>query len=27
LTWVDGYEDTQSIKKKSLIVDIETQRK
>lgn len=26
LTWVDGHEDTQSIKKKSIIVDIDTQR-
>lgn len=26
LTWIDGHEDTQSIKKKSTVVDIETQR-
>ncbi len=26
LTWVNGYEDTQSVKKRSAIIDIETQR-
>ena len=26
LTWIDGYEDTQSIKKKSIVVDLDTQR-
>jgi diguanylate cyclase (GGDEF)-like protein len=26
LTWVDGYEDTQSIKKRSLVTDIDSQR-
>ena len=26
LTWIDGYEDTQSIKKKSIVIDIDTQR-
>jgi diguanylate cyclase (GGDEF)-like protein len=27
LTWIEGHEDTQSIKKRSIIVDIDTQRK
>ena len=27
LTWVNGYEDTQSIKKQSFVVDIDAQRK
>jgi len=26
LTWIEGYEDTQSIKKKSIVIDIDTQR-
>ena len=26
LTWIDGHEDTQSIKKKSIVVDLDTQR-
>lgn len=26
LTWIEGHEDTQSIKKKSIVVDIDTQR-
>ena len=26
LTWLDGYEDTQSIKKRSTIVELEAQR-
>ena len=26
LIWIDGHEDTQNIKKKSTVVDIETQR-
>jgi diguanylate cyclase (GGDEF)-like protein len=26
LTWIDGYEDTQSIKKHSLVIDLDTQR-
>ncbi len=26
LTWIDGYEDTQSIKKRSLITDIDSKR-
>jgi len=26
LMWIDGYEDTQSIKKQSIVVDLDTQR-
>jgi len=26
LIWIDGYEDTQSIKKRSIVIDIDTQR-
>jgi diguanylate cyclase (GGDEF)-like protein len=26
LTWIDGYEDTQSIKKRSIVIDLDTQR-
>jgi EAL domain-containing protein (putative c-di-GMP-specific phosphodiesterase class I) len=26
LTWINGYEDTQSIKKRSIVIDLDTQR-
>jgi hypothetical protein len=26
LTWIEGHEDTQCIKKKSVVVDMDTQR-